>query len=74
MFFHKDTAHTYTSDKSVLQNGAVYGLKDRRPKKSDSATKVTAIKLILIKLAKEFEKRLVDIADVSLTRLGRRNV
>jgi len=56
MYFHKDSLHVYRFNKSVLTNGCIYGLKKRRADDSDSASKVTASKLVPIKSAVDFEK------------------
>ena len=48
MFFHRDKIYTYSFDNSALQNGAIYGMKERRVSCSDITTKVTADKLLLI--------------------------
>ena len=72
LFFHKDSVHKYRLDELVLQNGAVYGLKERRVGDSSSASKITAGKLVAIKSADEFEKHLDEVAAVEYKRRGKR--
>ena len=73
LFFHKDSHHKYTLDESSLQNGAIYGLKQRRKSDSNLASKTTAGKLKPIGSDAEFESHIHDVAEVVYQRCGRRN-
>ena len=57
MYFHKDSLHIYRFDESALPNRGIYGMKERRTDDSDSTSKITASKLVPIKLAGDFEKK-----------------
>ena len=74
MYFHKDNNRVYSFDESALPYGAIYGMKERRTGDSDSASKFTASKLIVITSAAEFENHINEVAAVVYKRRGRRNM
>lgn len=73
MYFHKDSHHVYCFDESLLQNGAIYGRKERRANCSVTSTKFTVSVMISIKSTAEFEKHMSDVAEVKRKRQGRNN-
>lgn len=74
LFFHKDSGHKYTFDDSMIQNGAIYGLKVRLKSDGNGALKkVTENKLVPVQLATEFQKYREDISEVIYEKRDRRN-
>ena len=55
LYFQTDEINTYRFDESVLPNGGIYGLKEKRALEGDTS-KLTASKLIPIQSALEFER------------------
>ena len=74
MFWHRDSFHRYTFDELVLQNGAIYGLKERRSSNgNDAGKKLTARYLVPLETSSDFQKHLEDVAEVFCQRCGRGN-
>ena len=65
LFFHKDTTHRCMLDESALQDGVVYGLKERQSNDGgDASKKVTARNSVPIQSASDFKKYLDEVSEV----------
>ena len=74
LWFQKDHVYNYTFDKSLLPNGGIYGMKERRGEDSDLTSKLTASKLIPLKRARDFDRNVTSVAAVKYWLGGWRKV
>ena len=68
LFFHHDKNFKYTFEERALENGAIYGRKQKKSKDEEVGAKITAGRLIAIKSSSQFTKHVQDVAEVVLKR------